>query len=362
MAPLVSIVINNFNYARYLPAAIESALGQDHTELEVIVVDDGSTDESRDVMARYAGRIRPILKENGGMASALNTGFSASSGAIVVFLDADDYLHPSAASKVTRACTDSCAKVQYRLSIVDQDGNHAGTDPPLSFQMPNGDIVPELLRTGRYTTPVTSGNAYPRRVLDQVMPIPEAEFKIGGDGFLNAVCPFYGDVISIDEELGSYRHHGTNRWAFSGGVTAVGLRFRFEHDLHRQRFLRQAAERHGHHVLHDLLLNEVGHVMCRLSLLRFDRSEYPIEGDSPIKLARAGLAAIRRGPSIPRLERAFCRVYLVVVGVLPGPLARPVIRRMYDSAPSPRWVRTLARVARGWSQALGRLRLRRSSR
>jgi GT2 family glycosyltransferase len=67
---LVSIVINNFNYARYLPHAIDSALAQTHRPTQVIVVDDGSTDDSRPVIDRYAGRIRPVLKTNGGQASA----------------------------------------------------------------------------------------------------------------------------------------------------------------------------------------------------------------------------------------------------------------------------------------------------
>ena len=97
-APLVSVVINNYNYARYLAQAIDSALGQTYPGTEVVVVDDGSSDGSRDVIAAYGTRVVPVLKENGGQASAFNAGFAASRGDVVLFLDADDCLLPTAAA------------------------------------------------------------------------------------------------------------------------------------------------------------------------------------------------------------------------------------------------------------------------
>ena len=76
--PLVSILINNYNYGYFLGAAIESALSQTYQNIEIIVVDDGSTDNSREIIAHYGNHIIPILKENGGQASAFNAGFAAS--------------------------------------------------------------------------------------------------------------------------------------------------------------------------------------------------------------------------------------------------------------------------------------------
>src|ERR1700719_288784 len=87
---LVSIIIPNYNYARYLRIAIDSALAQTYAPVEVIVVDDGSTDNSREVIESYGDRITPIIKTNGGHGSALNAGYAASRGEIVIFLDADD--------------------------------------------------------------------------------------------------------------------------------------------------------------------------------------------------------------------------------------------------------------------------------
>src|ERR1700733_6356835 len=90
----VTILINNYNYGRYLSKAIESALAQNYSDFEIIVVDDGSTDESREVIARYAGKIKPVLKLNGGQASAFNAGYAASRGDIICLLDSDDWFLP----------------------------------------------------------------------------------------------------------------------------------------------------------------------------------------------------------------------------------------------------------------------------
>ena len=76
--PLVSIIINNYNYGRFLDEAISSALNQTYPHIEVVVVDDGSTDDSRQLIANYEDHIVSVLKENRGMSSACNAGFAAS--------------------------------------------------------------------------------------------------------------------------------------------------------------------------------------------------------------------------------------------------------------------------------------------
>ena len=88
--PALSVIINNFNYGDFVGAAIDSALDQGDG-VEVIVVDDGSTDAFTSVIARYGTAITAVLQENAGQAAAFNAGFTASSGDVVVFLDADDY-------------------------------------------------------------------------------------------------------------------------------------------------------------------------------------------------------------------------------------------------------------------------------
>src|ERR1700730_3706812 len=98
--PLVSILINNFNYVEFLNEAIESALNQSYPAIEIIIVDDGSTDGSREVIARHADKVRAVLKENGGQGSAFNAGVAASRGEILCFLDADDFFYPNKVAAV----------------------------------------------------------------------------------------------------------------------------------------------------------------------------------------------------------------------------------------------------------------------
>ena len=77
MTPRVSICIVNHNYGRFLAAAIDSALAQTWPDVEVVVVDDGSTDDSDEVIASYDGRVVAVHQANGGQGSAFNSGFAA---------------------------------------------------------------------------------------------------------------------------------------------------------------------------------------------------------------------------------------------------------------------------------------------
>src|SRR5947207_15525858 len=93
---LASVIINNYNYGRFLREAIDSALNQTYKNIEVIVVDDGSTDGSREIIESYENRIRPLFKKNGGQISAINVAFEATHGSVILVLDADDTLFPPA--------------------------------------------------------------------------------------------------------------------------------------------------------------------------------------------------------------------------------------------------------------------------
>src|SRR5919198_2354777 len=113
---VVSIIITNYNYGHFLGEAIESALAQTHGHVEVIVVDDGSTDNSRKIIRQYGDRILPVLKQNAGQASAFNVGFRRASGSAIIFLDADDVLDRDTAARVAAAFASrpELAKVHYR--------------------------------------------------------------------------------------------------------------------------------------------------------------------------------------------------------------------------------------------------------
>lgn len=216
-APWVSIVINNYNYGRFLPEAINSAMRQRYEPVEVIVVDDGSTDNSRAVIAEYATRIKAVLKSNGGQASALNAGFAASGGDIVLFLDADDILFPDAAANAVLQLADHIAsKVHWPMWVVDSGGNRTGeTRPP--HAPPAGDFRQRVLERGpsNVASSPTSGNAWSRSFLARVMPIPEdvAYYRACADEYLYTLAPVFGMVRAIAEPQGFYRVHGGNTYS-----------------------------------------------------------------------------------------------------------------------------------------------------
>ena len=215
MAVGASVVINNYNYGRFLPAAIESALSQTHRPLEVVVVDDGSTDESRSVIAAYGDRVVPVMKANGGQGSALNAGFAAARGDVILFLDADDVLLPGAAARAVECLREpGVVKAHWPLWEIDARGARTGGVQPRAA-LPDGDMRDLIIREGpgACPTPPTSANAWSRAFLERVLPMPEKEFHINSDGYLVTLAWVYGLVRKVAEPQGFYRIHGANHFA-----------------------------------------------------------------------------------------------------------------------------------------------------
>src|SRR5215471_14162103 len=92
--PKVSVILPTFNRARFLPDALESIFVQGLPNVQVVVVDDGSTDDTEEVVAAYGKRVQYVRQENGGPAAARNTGLSLAKGSFISFLDSDDIWLP----------------------------------------------------------------------------------------------------------------------------------------------------------------------------------------------------------------------------------------------------------------------------
>jgi hypothetical protein len=320
--PFVSIVVTCYNYERYVAAAIESALAQRHPRTEVVVVNDGSSDGSLQVIGRYADRVRVIDKPNGGAISAFNRGFAESRGDIVMFLDADDLMAPEAVAEVVKVWTPACAKVQYDLAIIDADGRDLGRR--FCSYRPGYDaaaVRASFRRTGTYRWPVTAGNAYARSFAASLFPL---DIEHGADGTLNTLAPVYGDVVTIPRTLGSYRLHGRNRWASRGNdVARMPERIGFRRG--EIATLREHAARRGVAMpAADPLDHELPFLNYRLSALKLGM-DYPGRGaDSmPGLLARAGRAILREGLP-PRLKAAHL-AWFTALALAPRPLAARMI-------------------------------------
>lgn len=321
---LVSLIINNYNYDRFLAQAIDSALNQTYPHVEVIVVDDGSTDNSRIIIAAYGDRIIPLLQANGKQGAAFNNGFAHSSGDIIIFLDSDDYLHPHAVEQVVAAWNPELSKIHYRLDVVDETNQPRGfSHPQGSTPLESGEVWQSLLRVGTYVGVSTSGNALSRKVLTQIFPIPD-QYKTTSDDYLSVLVPLFGEVVSINEALGAYRVHLNNQWAL---VTITADRFRrfVRHDQQRCKLLTQKASELGYQVPDDLELRFFGRVWSRLISLRLDPQEHPIPDDRPISLIAAGIRSIWKYSYHNWQKRIIFSLWFIWVGLAPLPLAKPAI-------------------------------------
>ncbi len=347
MSPLVSIVVISYNYGQFLRQAIDSALAQDHDGLQVLVVDDGSTDPSVEIIRGYGDRVEALFKPNGGNSSAINAIFPQCRGEIVMFLDADDFLYPHAVSSVLSAWDDSCSKVQFRLSLVDLEGVRQGVEPPASATMPDGDVLSEIVTWGHYVTPVLTGNAFRHTALDRLLPIPpEPLFRNYNDGYLNPLCAFCGPIVSIDEELGAYRLHGGNLWAYTGDVDVTNVRKRFQHELVRERYMQEMGQGQGRALPSSLMLRNSNHVIYRLASLKLDPACHPEPRDNVWRLLLALPGALRRNPELDAPERTFALLNGMLIALLPRRLAHAPVEWALASRPHPAWLRRLARFVR----------------
>lgn len=213
--PLASIIINNYNYGRYLAAAIESALGQTYPRTEVIVVDDGSTDNSREIIQDYGARVISVLKPRGGQTSAMNAGFEVSRGEIICFLDADDVLLPGALAEVVPRFREAeVVHVHWPLFVIDEQGATTGRRDPPDRPL-EGDLLNFVLHEGGPDVLLlspTSGNAWTRKLLQHIFPMEEMEGKLGvgsasADASLTMLAPLFGLVRRIDDPQSCYRIH-----------------------------------------------------------------------------------------------------------------------------------------------------------
>jgi glycosyltransferase involved in cell wall biosynthesis len=222
-----SIVIDTYNHERFVREAIDSALAQSYDDVEVIVVDDGSSDATPRIVESYGNEVDSLLKGNGGQASALNAGFARSSGEFVVFLDGDDYLYPSALSNVAEAFVRAgpgAAKVHWPLDVVDEKGEPSGEQFP-GRELPEGDFRKHALTHPPpfVLSPPTSGNAWSRAFLASALPMPEQPFRYGADTYLFELAPLFGPVARLSEPQGAYRRHASSGHESRALSTRLGI-------------------------------------------------------------------------------------------------------------------------------------------
>nr|WP_316640631.1 glycosyltransferase [uncultured Roseateles sp.] len=136
--PLVSIVIPAYNQAEYLQAAIDSVLAQDYPELELCVINDGSSDQTAEILALYADRALCLSQDNSGQAATLNRGWNMCRGELLGYLSSDDKLHPEAISTLVKALSHApqCQVAYPDYDLIDARGNLIKTIVAEDFSLP----------------------------------------------------------------------------------------------------------------------------------------------------------------------------------------------------------------------------------
>jgi glycosyltransferase involved in cell wall biosynthesis len=221
--PFVTVIIATYNYGPFIEEAIESVLKQKfpQNEIEIIIVDDGSTDDTALRVGKYRDRVHYIYKKNGGLASALNKGFEKAQGEIIAFLDSDDYWDICKLGTIVNRFEQSGSidYVYHDLNIIDNNGNIITTYFERTYPNLKNEFndIPQKIEFDRYIRgqlippfPPTSGISIRARCLQNIMPVPE-HYRVCTDTYLHFFTIFYArEGVLLKEPLGYYRFHGDN--------------------------------------------------------------------------------------------------------------------------------------------------------
>jgi len=207
---LITVLIDTFNYGHFIEQAIDSVLSQDFPidQVQILVIDDGSTDDTTERVKKYGARIEYLYKPNGGQASAFNFGFSHAQGEIVALLDADDYWLPAKLRRIADEFEKhpETGMIYHRLL----EFNEGTGETKESLFVPLAGYLPDKPSDFiQYFPYPTSCVAFRSKSLQQVIPVPE-KLRVQADGYLGATMVFVAPVLGIPECLGTYRIHGRN--------------------------------------------------------------------------------------------------------------------------------------------------------
>jgi glycosyltransferase involved in cell wall biosynthesis len=214
--PYASVLIDTYNHEKFIEQAIVSVLEQDFpaSEREILVVDDGSTDRTPEIVRKFAPQVRYLPKKNGGQASAFNAGIPECQGDVVSFLDGDDWWVKEKLETILpvfRANPDIGA-VGHGCLMVDAEGVLQSTIvPDKTYRLSLKSVAEARLFTQLRPFFGTSKVAYRKSILDRVLPVPEGAI-IEADEFLFTAAPCLADVIALEQPLFYYRLHAGNQF------------------------------------------------------------------------------------------------------------------------------------------------------
>lgn len=208
-----SVIIPNYNYATFLASAIDSLLNQTDPIDEIIVVDDGSTDNSRDIIEKYDDKIISIFQKNQGQARAISEGFLRSTGDIIFILDSDD-LFASNKNEIIKNIYKDNPDISWVFHDLYQQDKLNTTYPAQTFNKNQISKINELdnIKEGRlkYDAPATSGLSFKRSFITKIFPLPTADSIYISDHYIKFYSLSKSKGIHVNSALGCQVIHDNN--------------------------------------------------------------------------------------------------------------------------------------------------------
>jgi glycosyltransferase involved in cell wall biosynthesis len=226
MKPLITALVDTYNHEKYIEQALVSVLeqGLSAAELEIVVVDDGSTDKTASIIQKFTPRVKHVRKKNGGQASAFNAGFAEARGEIIAILDGDDWWAEGKLAAVTEALEKhpEVAAVGHGYYEFDEETKKSRVCVPGERTVINI-ATPEATVAAQRAWPFLLMGALTvrRRLLEWIMPLPK-EMTFMADTAIQTAAMAMGAVV-LDEPLFYYRYHAQNLYAVDS-IDAVKLR------------------------------------------------------------------------------------------------------------------------------------------
>ena len=330
----VSVIIPNYNYEQFVGAAIDSALAIDWPNVEVIVVDDGSTDGSRAVIELYAERVTTIFQENDGQSIACSNGFAQATGDLILFLDSDDLVDPSIIREAVAVFGPGASKVQFQMQTIDAWGNSLGSFVPQYKIVPSSEQIRQwLINTTSYPTPPGSGNIYSREFVEKVFPLRPSIHDTFADSALITAAPLFGDVIVIDKPLVFYRIHGKNDGALSS-LDARRLSVEMKRAVWRFRFAQMVGGSLGITIRDHAMFQTLAIGPYRLASFCLAPSMHPIHADSRMRILFDMVRAAFIPQGLPVQSIVILITWTLLVVISPNSIAKALI--LWRFAPTTR--------------------------
>ena len=280
--PFFTVLIDAYNYGRFIEEAVSSVLAQNFPaeEREILVVDDGSTDDTEKCLRRFGNAIRYLRKPNGGQASAFNLGFEEARGEVIALLDADDVWLPAKLQKVyqTFRRQPDAGMVYHRVYLWNDAGELAEDGYFIAI---SGRVPESRKKLLQYPMVGTSCLALRREILNQLVPVPET-LRFQADAYLTALAIFLAPIVAIPQFLGRYRLHGTNLFQQDRAEIKRGqVEQRMTMRRALQKEVRNWLDSHGH----DLRSRDIGSYLKQWTLSN-EQDEFALRAPGRLRYFR----------------------------------------------------------------------------